>query len=118
MVVFMSDDPRMNQLMSGSLFSDPELLKEVFLYHPPTTAKRIEAHKCINEAAYEYMSRLVSVVKDKSLLLSCYYAVQQARMLANQAVTFEELLELKQLSEKIEDAQTGATLFNMLDKVE
>lgn len=65
-------------------------LEEQFRYHPPTTEERKQKHDTVNNAALECAKALCGCVRDEHYQQKIIDAIQQARMLANQAVTFEE----------------------------
>lgn len=110
----------------------PELLAEIFKYHPPTTEERKQKHEACNKATMEFaaacvpdgieyrewlstsketcLEALLDLVKpsvfldraSRELDSACLYArdektseavmcVQVARMLINQAITYESL---------------------------
>lgn len=66
-------------------------LHEQFRYHPPVTDKRKEQHETINESALKCAETIVPLIEDEAWKQKIIDALQQARMLANQAVTFQEL---------------------------
>lgn len=66
-------------------------LREYFTYHPPKTEERKKAHERVNKAAYDFAQVIARTVDDDSLYAQCIQQIQMARMLANQAITFEEL---------------------------
>jgi hypothetical protein len=71
-------------------------LREMFRYHPPKTQRRKEAHDAINDAAYEFALIVNAYVKDASCREFAFFAIQQARMFANQGATLDELIEQEQ----------------------
>jgi hypothetical protein len=82
----------------------PELevpLEEQFRYHPPTTVERKAKHEAINAAALECAKVLCTCVRSAKNQQKLIDAIQNARMLANQYVTFEELSQ-EHLREKEE----------------
>lgn len=66
-------------------------LKEYFQYHPPTTQERREAHQAVNDAALAFAEVIVARVQDEDTRKMAIFAVQQARMFANQGITVDEL---------------------------
>ena len=66
-------------------------LAEYFKYHPPITAQRKAAHEEINQAALAFAEAIDSAVKDEDCKKMAVFAVQQARMFANQGITVDEL---------------------------
>lgn len=64
---------------------------EYFKYHPPTTEERKAKHNAVNEAALKF----AEVVEESCLDFDCQkmaiFAIQQARMFANQGITVDEL---------------------------
>jgi hypothetical protein len=70
-------------------------LHEQFRYHPPVTAERKRAHEEVNKAALYCAETLLCFVEDETWKQKIIDALQQARMLANQAITFQELHEME-----------------------
>lgn len=70
-------------------------IEEYFRYHPPQTDVRKEAHDRINKAALEFAQAIAADVVDPDCLKMATFAVQQARMFANQGVTIDELRALE-----------------------
>lgn len=66
-------------------------IEEQFTYHPPKTPERIKAHETINDATIVCAKALVGEIRDLAWQQKILDALQYARMLANQAVTFESL---------------------------
>jgi hypothetical protein len=69
----------------------PIPIEEYFKYHPPTTAARKAAHEAINSAALHFAKTIDAYVVDADCLKMAMFAVQQARMFANQGITIDEL---------------------------
>lgn len=69
-------------------------LLRMFQYHPPQTAWREEAHAMINAAALEFATTFAMQCPDLTdiELAQVTTAIQQARMLANQIITYKEIL--------------------------
>jgi hypothetical protein len=67
-------------------------IEEYFKYHPPTTQERQDAHKAINEAALSFAKVVDANVQDEITKQYSIFAIQQARMFANQGVTVDELI--------------------------
>jgi hypothetical protein len=66
-------------------------IEEYFRYHPPQTAERKASHEAINTAALDFAKIIEANVKDEDCSKMAYFAVQQARMLANQGITVDEI---------------------------
>lgn len=66
-------------------------LEEYFRYHPPKTEERKEKHNAVNEAALQLAKIIDSVVVDEDCKKMAIFAVQQARMFANQGITVDSL---------------------------
>lgn len=70
-------------------------IEEYFKYHPPTTPERIHSHNAINEAALHFAQTVDKLVLDEDCRKMAFFAIQQARMFANQGITVDELLTLQ-----------------------
>ena len=70
-------------------------IKEYFKYHPPLTDARKVAHQAINQAALAFALTVEENVKDDDCRKQAYFAIQQARMFANQGITVDELKTLQ-----------------------
>lgn len=68
-------------------------IEEYFKYHPPQTDERKKKHETINEHSLKLASLINDVVKDSECKRMAIFAVQQARMFANQGITVDELKE-------------------------
>ncbi len=66
-------------------------IEEYFRYHPPTTIERKRKHKRINSLALEFAKAIDVEVKDEDCKKMAMFAIQQARMFANQGITVDEL---------------------------
>jgi hypothetical protein len=66
-------------------------LEEYFKYHPPLTDTRKAAHEAVNSAALAFAQAIAANVVDPDCLKMAHFAVQQARMFANQGITIDEL---------------------------
>lgn len=66
-------------------------LEEYFQYHPPKTEERKQRHDAVNQAALAFAKVVEQNVEDEELYKMTMYAIQQARMFANQAITIDEL---------------------------
>lgn len=84
----------MNQCKKDSLLAD---IEERFTYHPVMTEQRRQRHEAINEAAKKF-AEIVLLLGDEQCIAQFLMLVQQARMIANQDVTIQEL---NQQEEKI-----------------
>jgi hypothetical protein len=70
----------------------PEIpIEEYFKYHPPTTDERIAAHEVVNSHALVFAKTINAWVCDPECKKMALFAVQQARMFANQGITVDEL---------------------------
>lgn len=69
-------------------------LADLFSYHPPQTEWRREAHGAINDAAFGFAKAFAVLCPDltEAELMQVITAIQQARMLANQIITYKEVL--------------------------
>ena len=70
-------------------------IEDYFKYHPPTTPERIAAHNTVNEAALTFAKTVEENVEDDDCRKMSFFAIQQARMFANQGITVAELLTLQ-----------------------
>jgi hypothetical protein len=68
-------------------------IEEYFKYHPPLTEARIAAHKEVNDKALDFAKTIDRLVKDPKCSEMAFFAVQQARMFANQGITLDELIQ-------------------------
>jgi hypothetical protein len=75
-------------------------IEEYFRYHAPQTQERIEKHDVVNAAALDFARAIDSTVSDPDCKKMALFAIQQARMFANQGITVDELIKL--VEEKIE----------------
>lgn len=66
-------------------------LEEYFRYHPPKTEDRKEKHNAVNDAALQFAKVIDSSVMDEDCKKMAIFAVQQARMFANQGITVDSL---------------------------
>lgn len=73
---------------------DEELykLEQQFKYHPPKTEERRQKHDRINKAALEFARVVVESVEDEETKNYAIFAIQQARMFANQGITVDEVM--------------------------
>lgn len=62
-----------------------------FEYHPPTTQKRKDQHSLVNKASLDYAKVILANVENEEAQALIINAIQQARMLANQYITVEEI---------------------------
>ena len=70
-------------------------IEEYFKYHPPITEKRKEAHNAINEAALAFAKVVEANVAEAKCKDQTFFAIQQARMFANQGITIDELIQIE-----------------------
>ncbi len=66
-------------------------IEEYFKYHPPTTEERKAAHNIVNNTALEFAKVIDATVLDEDCKKMAMFAIQQARMFANQGITVDEL---------------------------
>ena len=66
-------------------------LEHYFKYHPVATDSRKIAHHAINEAALKFARTVFAHVQDEDCRKMAFFAIQQARMFANQGATMDEL---------------------------
>lgn len=66
-------------------------IEDYFKYHPPTTEERKAKHNAINEAALAFAKIVEAEVLDEETKKMSFFAIQQARMFANQGATIDEL---------------------------
>jgi hypothetical protein len=66
-------------------------LKTYFQYNPVKTERRKACHEMINEKALELAQTIQDCVQDPKCQEMAIFAVQQARMFANQGATIDEL---------------------------
>ncbi len=66
-------------------------VEEYFKYHPPLTDERKAKHNAINEAALAFAKAVNASVDDEDCRKMAFFAIQQARMFANQGATIDEL---------------------------
>jgi hypothetical protein len=67
-------------------------LEQYFTYQPVRTDKRKYTHEAINEAALFFAKVIECEVEDEETKKMAFYAIQQARMFANQGATIDELI--------------------------
>lgn len=66
-------------------------IEEQFTYHAPKTEERKAKHRKLNDAAIAFAKVIDEVVEDKESLPGILTQVQLARMLGNQAITWEDI---------------------------
>lgn len=66
-------------------------IEEYFRYHPPTTIERKEKHEAVNQSALDFALLIDATIIDEDCKKMALFAVQQARMFANQGITVDEL---------------------------
>lgn len=66
-------------------------IEDYFKYHPVATENRKSCHDAINQAALEFAKTVGTAVADKDCRKMAFFAIQQARMFANQGATIDEL---------------------------
>lgn len=68
-------------------------IEEYFKYHPPLTEARQQKHQAVNDAALNLAKVIDSLVVDEDCKKMGLFAVQQARMFANQGITVDEICD-------------------------
>jgi hypothetical protein len=71
-------------------------LADWFEYHPVMSDERKKAHEEINEAALKFAKVIQANVKQTDCQKMAFFAIQQARMFANQGATFDEITGVSQ----------------------
>jgi hypothetical protein len=66
-------------------------IEEYFRYHPPTTEERKQKHEKINVIALEFAKIVDSEISDPQTKQFAIFAIQQARMFANQGITVDDI---------------------------
>lgn len=69
----------------------PDILTELFSYHPPKNDQERELHDIVNNASLQYAISLAEVVKNPAELTTILRQIQNVRMLANSAVTYDRV---------------------------
>lgn len=64
-------------------------LVDLFSYHPPVTEERKQKHSVANKACVDFALTLSEVITDPAELTTLLRKIQEVRMLANQAITYE-----------------------------
>lgn len=72
-------------------------IEEYFKYHPPITEDRKNKHNTVNDAALQLAKVIDETVSDEQCKQMALFAVQQARMFANQGITVDELYLLREV---------------------
>ena len=70
-------------------------IEEYFKYHPPITEERKQAHNAVNEAALTFAKVVEANVLEAKCKDQTFFAIQQARMFANQGITIDELIQIE-----------------------
>ena len=70
-------------------------IEEYFKYHPPITEERKQAHNAVNEAALAFAKVIEANVVEAKCKDQTFFAIQQARMFANQGITIDELIQIE-----------------------
>ncbi len=68
-------------------------ITEYFKYHPPITNLRRERHDKVNALALDLAKYIEENVQDEDCKKMAFFAIQQARMFANQGITIDEIAE-------------------------
>lgn len=66
-------------------------IEELFKYHPPLSETRKQKHNAINDVALQFAKTVEDLVVDEDCKKMAYFAIQQARMFANQGITIDDL---------------------------
>ena len=77
--------------MESTILINGVSLEDWFKYHPPTTQDRIDAHREVNRAAKVMAESVLAHVQDEKCREMAFFAIQQARMFANQGITMDYL---------------------------
>ncbi len=75
---------------------DSQNIETYFKYHPPKTEERKLKHEKINRFALEFAKAVAECVKDEKTKDCAIFAIQQARMFANQGITVDEVSNITQ----------------------
>jgi hypothetical protein len=67
-------------------------IEEYFRYHPPKTEERKQKHNAVNDAALQFAKIVDASVVDEDCKKMAMFAIQQARMFANQGITVDSLV--------------------------
>jgi hypothetical protein len=70
-------------------------MEDWFNYHPPTTQDRRDAHAEVNAAAMDMAQSVLAHVQDEKCREMAFFAIQQARMFANQGITIDHLKKVQ-----------------------
>lgn len=68
-----------------------EYVRKMFAYHLPATQLRIERHQEVNCATQALAELILDVIESPELQMKVIEIIQQARMLANQFITYEDI---------------------------
>jgi hypothetical protein len=71
-------------------------ISEYFKYHPPLTESRKAKHEQANKLALAFAEFVEANISDDSCKQMAFFAIQQARMFANQGITVDELVGEKE----------------------
>ena len=66
-------------------------IEDLFSYHPCKSEARVQAHQAINDAALAFAQVVDANIHDQTTKGFALFAIQQARMFANQGATIDEL---------------------------
>jgi hypothetical protein len=66
-------------------------LEDLFSYHPPNNDAEQKLHTIVNEASIAYVKALAGVIKNPAELTTVMRKVQEARNLANFALSCERV---------------------------
>jgi len=66
-------------------------IEEYFTYHPPQTEESKQKHETINRLTLELAKVIDELIENEETKKMALFALQQARMFANQGITVDEL---------------------------
>lgn len=70
---------------------DRSKLRDLFSYHPPVDEGRKRQHEVVNTASEDFAIALSEVIQNPAELTTLLRKIQEIRMLANQAITFDSV---------------------------
>ena len=79
-------------------------IEEYFKYHPPLTEVRKERHNQVNQLALDFAKYIGDNIQDEDCKKMAFFAIQQARMFANQGITIDEIANQNPSSTPIKNA--------------
>lgn len=83
-------------------------IEDQFKYHPPVSVTRQVKHDIVNQAALAFALKIGDAIPCYDpLYQTILNSIQQARMFANQSITYQELQKEQDKKEQEERAQRG-----------